>query len=143
MLPAREASGFGSPYWWQSSDSGCTHGTVLGFAFRTRSTFTPSDCFSSRLPREVRPRQGGCGQVKVKQGCREGGFTGFPGSPCGRGLSLCSVSLPSCVVPPVQQMAMMCQERHLFPAPIGGSAAAPVTVGVPGSRGWIASQLFP
>lgn len=67
----------------------------------------------------------GVGRVKVKRGHGEGGFAGFPGSPF-------SVSLPRCALPGAQQMAMMCQERRLGPP-----------MPVPGSRGWIASQLLP
>lgn len=62
MSFAREASGSSSPCSRQSSDWGCVHGVVLRYALVTRSASTPSDCWSSRLPREVRPRPGGCGK---------------------------------------------------------------------------------
>lgn len=140
MSFAREASGSGSPCSRQSSDWGCVHGMVPAYALVTRSASTPSDCWSSRLPSEVRPRPGGCGKGESEARMwrrRVYRILGEPRQPFGRR------AVPSCILPPAQQMAMMCQERCLIPLRIGGSADAPITMGVPGSSGWIASQLFP
>lgn len=90
----------------QSSCSGCAHGTMLGYAIVTRSTFTPSECLFSRLRGRPSHIRVGVGRVKAKRGCREGSFAGCLGGPSG-----CPMAGARCALGPAQQMAMMCHKR--------------------------------